>query len=203
MGERTRLRPPVAPDAGVTLAEIMVSMGVMSVVMAVVTTAIIQMYQASNRTDLLSGAMAQLQIAYQELDRSVRYATAISDPSTTVSPAGDWYVEWTTTLAGAETCNQLRVDAASGTLQRRSQPDGGVLTAWSVMASFLIGTTQPFTLQPASTSGYPHQRLTVDLTVRPTADTTQPARRSAFSYTSLNTTLTTVSTGVCSAMGRP
>ena len=194
---------PVPSDAGVTLAEVLVSMGVMSVVMSVVTTALIGMYRAGNRADVLSGAMSQLQIAYQELDRSVRYATAVGDPSAAVSATGDWYVEWATVAAGAQTCNQLRLDVASGTLQRRSQPDGGGLTGWSVMASFLTATTPPFTLQPASTSGYPHQRLTVDLTVRPAADPAQPSRRSAFSFTSLNTTLTTVSAGVCSGMSRP
>jgi Tfp pilus assembly protein PilE len=184
-----------------TLAEVMVSMAVTSVVMALATAGIVQMYRTSSRTDVLSGEMTQLQTAFQLLDRSVRYATAISQPNTTASSAGDWYVEWTSAAGTTTACTQLRLDAASKQLQRRSETSGGQPGAWIPVASLLTGT-QPFTLQPASTSGYPHQRLTVDVTVRPSATSTV-TRRSQFSFTALNTTLTTVATGVCSDMSRP
>lgn len=178
-----------------TLAELMVSMAVTSVVMVVATAGIVQMYRASYRSDLLSTEMTQLQTAFQLLDRSVRYATAISQPNTTASTAGDWYVEWTSIAGTSTLCSQLRLDPAAGLLQRRSEPAGGTPGGWVAVASLLTGS-QPFTLQPASTSGYPHQRLTVDVTVK-------PGRRSTFSFTALNTSLTTVSTGVCSDMSRP
>jgi type II secretory pathway component PulJ len=184
-----------------TLAEVLVAMAVTSVVMAVATGGIVQMYRASSRTDVLSTEMTQLQTAFQLLDRSVRYATAISQPNPAASAGGDWYVEWTSSADGITTvCNQLRLDPASGLLQRRSEPAGGQLTDWTTVASSL-GGTQPFTLQPASTSGYPHQRLTVDVTVRPIGSG-QLARRSVFSFTALNTSLATVSTGVCTDMAR-
>lgn len=185
-----------------TLAEIMVTMAVTSVVMVVATAGIVQMYRASTRADTLSDQMVQLQTSFQQLDRSVRYATAISDPSTTASAAGDWYVEWSSVSGSTTMCNQLRLDGPSGTLQRRSQPSGGQLSGWSAVASSLVAAS-PFTLQPASTSGYPHQRLTIDVTVRPQGSSTQPARRSTFSFTALNTTLNTLSSGVCTTMDRP
>jgi hypothetical protein len=151
---------------------------------------------------VLSTEMTQLQTAFQLLDRSVRYATAISQPNSTASAAGDWYVEWTSAAGTATMCTQLRLDASARLLQRRSEPAGGAPGAWATVASSLTGT-QPFTLQAASTSSYPHQRLTVDVTVRPSAGSAQLARRSTFSFTALNTSLTTVSTGVCADMSRP
>jgi type II secretory pathway component PulJ len=185
-----------------TLAEIMVAMAVTSVVMIVATAGIVQMYRAGNRADVLSSEMTQLQTTYQQLDRSVRYATAITEPNSTPSASGNWYVEWTSVAGTTTGCSQLRLDASSGLLQRRSAPDGGQPGAWATIASFLTGT-RPFTLQPASTSGYPHQRLTVDVTVQPAAGSSQPARRSVFSFTALNTSLTTVNSGVCTNLDRP
>jgi type II secretory pathway component PulJ len=185
-----------------TLAELMVAMAVTSVVMLVATAGMVQMYRAGNRTDVLSGEMTQLQTAFQALDRSVRYATAISQPNTSPSAGGDWYVEWSSLDGTTTACSQLRLDPSAGLLQRRSEPAAGQLGAWATVASFLAGT-QPFTLEPASTSGYPHQRLTVDVTVRPATGSSSSARRSIFSFTALNTTLATVSTGVCSDMSRP
>jgi len=185
-----------------TLAEVLVAMAVTSVVMALATGGIVQMYRASNRTDTLSLEMVQLQTAFQLLDRSVRYATAISQPNTTASAGGNWYVEWTSADGSSTDCNQLRLNPSAGLLQRRSEPSGGQPGAWATVASLLTGN-QPFTLQPASTSAYPHQRLTVDVTVRPPGGSTQLARRSTFAFTALNTNLTTVSTGVCSDMSRP
>jgi len=170
--------------------------------MVVATAGIVGMYRTSNRADVLSNEMVQLQTAFQLLDRSVRYATAISQPSASASPLGDWYVEWSSTAGTTATCSQLRLDPSSGLLQRRSAAAGGAPGGWNTVASFLTAT-QPFTLQPASTSGYPHQRLTVDVTVRPPAGSSQLARRSTFSFTALNTSLTTVSTGVCTQLDRP
>lgn len=185
-----------------TLAELMVAMAVTSVVMVLATAGIVGMYRTTNRADVLSSEMTQLQTAFQLLDRSVRYATAISQPNATATSAGDWYVEWSSDAGTTTVCSQLRLDAASGLLQRRSEQTAGQPTGWTTVASFLVPAA-PFTLQSASTSGYPHQRLTVDVTVRPSAGSSQLARRSQFSFTALNTSLATASAGVCSDMGRP
>lgn len=196
------LRTGACRDAGLTLAEVLVAMGVMSVVMALVTTALVQMYRSSNRADSLLTNMTQLQTAFLELDRSLRYATAISQPNTTATTAGDWYVEWSSGTGTAATCSQLRLDGPSGLLQRRTEPSGGPVSAWGVVASLLVAS-QPFTLQAASTSSYPHQRLTIDVSVRSAPGSLQPARRSTFAFTALNTSMTTVSSGVCTDMSRP
>lgn len=200
MGHPSRSGTP--RDAGTTLAEVMVSMAVTSVVMALVTSGIVQTYRSSVRTEALSSEMTQLQTAFQQLDRSVRYATAISEPNATATPAGGWYVEWTSVTGTVTSCSQLRLDEPSGLLQRRSMPAGGQVSDWVTVASFLEGS-RPFTLHPASSSSYPHQRLTVDVTVRGEATSSQPARKSLFSFAALNTSLATASSGVCADMGRP
>jgi type II secretory pathway component PulJ len=184
-----------------TLAEVMVAMGVMSVVMALVTAGMVQMYRMSTRADVSSVDMAQLQTAFQQLDRTVRYASAISEPNDTATAAGGWYVEWSAITAGATLCTQMRLDGPTGRLQRRSNAAGGQISSWATVASFLVGT-RPFTLEPASSSGYPHQRLTVTVLVESATNASQPARSSTFSFTALNTSLATVSGGVCADMGR-
>jgi prepilin-type N-terminal cleavage/methylation domain-containing protein len=189
-------------DAGLTLAEVLVAMGVMSVVMAMATTAILQMYRTSNRADVLWGNMTQLQTAFLQLDRSVRYATAISQPNTTATVGGDWYVEWSSVSGTTTMCSQLRLDGPSGLLQRRSELAGGQVSGWGTVASSLVASP-PFLLQAASTSSYPHQRLTIDVSVRSAAGSSQPARRSTFGFTALNTSMMTVSSGVCTDMSRP
>jgi prepilin-type N-terminal cleavage/methylation domain-containing protein len=189
-------------DTGFTLAEVMVAMAVTSVVMALATTGMVQMYGFSDRSDVLSSNMMQLQIAFQQLDRSVRYATAISQPNATATTSGDWYVEWSSVTGTTTLCSQLRLEGSSGLLQRRSQAAGGQVSGWGTVASFLTWA-QPFTLQAASTSGYPHQRLTVDVTVQSAVNSSQPGRRSTISFTALNTSLTTLSSGVCTGLSRP
>lgn len=192
-----RVRPD-RRDAGTTLVEVMVTLGIMSVAMAVATAGILQMYRSSYWSEASSIDMSQLQTAFERLDRTVRYASAISEPNPAATAGGGWYVEWSITTAGVTTCTQLRLDGPSGRLQSRSMPSGGQIGGWSTIASSL-GGTQPFALEPASASGYPHQRLTVTLTVGSTGHT----RPSLFTFTALNSSLATDSSDVCTGMDRP
>ena len=202
LARRRLIRAGDRVDAGFTLAEITVSMAVTAVVMAMATSGMVQMYRFGARSDILSTNMTQLDIAFQQLDRSVRYATAISQPNTTATASGGWYVEWSSVTSATTACSQLRLDGA-GHLQRRSEAAGGQISGWATAASFLT-STQPFSLQPASTSGYPHERLTVDVTVQSAVNSSQQAaRRSTFSFTALNTSMMTSSSGVCTDMDRP
>ncbi len=189
-------------DAGTTLTEVAVTLGVMSVVMAMVTAGIVQMFRSSTLGEALSVDMTQLQTAFQNLDRAVRYASAISEPNPVVTADGGWYVEWSTVTGGTVLCSQIRLDGRSGRLQRRFQPAHGQVSDWTTVASSLAAG-RPFILEPASASGYPHQRLTVSLTVHSASDGSQSGRRSLFTFTALNTSLATTSSGVCAQMGRP
>lgn len=200
-GMRARARRGVRSDDGATLAELLVNLGIMSVVMSLATGALVQMYRSSNRGESLSIEITQLQTAFQLLDRSVRYATGITEPNVTATPGGGWYVEWASGPAG-ERCTQMRLEQPSGRLQRREKLQSDAHPGdWTTMASSLVGN-KPFALEPATTSGYPHQRLTISLLVRAPGEDVQNGRRSVFTFTALNTSLTTVSTGLCPGMDR-
>ena len=67
-------------------------MGIMSVVMVIFTTAILQVYRSVNAsTESLSTAQSQLQIAFQRFDRELRYASWIAEPG---KVGTTWYVEY-------------------------------------------------------------------------------------------------------------
>jgi prepilin-type N-terminal cleavage/methylation domain-containing protein len=94
-------------DDGVTLIEVMVSMGVMSVVMVVFTGAILQAFRTTAKTETISYAQSQLQIAFQRVDKEVRYASWIAVPAK-VGTA--WYVEYAN--FDGTSCGQLRFETA-------------------------------------------------------------------------------------------
>ncbi|GGS74931.1 hypothetical protein GCM10010156_37180 [Planobispora rosea] len=108
-------------DAGVSLIEVLVTMGIMSVLMAIFTAGIVQVYRVVGSTESLATAQEQMHVAFQRLDREIRYASWIGEPGTD----GDyWYVEFAyaelpdkdaTTLT--KKCGQLRLDLGRGVLQ--------------------------------------------------------------------------------------
>ncbi|MEV6634015.1 prepilin-type N-terminal cleavage/methylation domain-containing protein [Actinoplanes sp. NPDC051470] len=202
-------------DSGFSLAEVMVSMSVMSVVMVVFTSAILQAYKTSAKSESISIVQAQLQNAFQRIDREIRYASWISQPGQ-VGTA--WYVEY----AGYDgsSCGQLRLET-SGTAEGPNNA-GGVLqwltwpkaappaagAAGQTIASNVVApdSAGPFERQAAGTATGTgataftpdYQRLRVRLSARrgdsvAAVDTT---------FTALNTSRDTPATNDCSK-GRP
>jgi prepilin-type N-terminal cleavage/methylation domain-containing protein len=218
---RSAGRPPTSNDAGFSLIEVMVTMGVMSVLMVIFTTAILQVYRTSSATQSLSTAQSQLQIAFQRFDRELRYASWIGVPGKVGTV---WYVEYAD--ADAVRCGQLRLEAspagdadadAHGVLQliqwNRGTPPA-VAAQGQTLASMLItdGADPPFELQLAGSAPYANpsadavgagfatefQRLRIRLTTRVGDHTTQVDT----TFTALNTTRNTPATNGCSE-GRP
>jgi hypothetical protein len=107
-----------------------VTMGVMSIVGAIFTAAILQVYQTTVKTESISIAQSELQRAFQRFDKELRYASWIAEPGL-VGTA--WYVEF----AGADEtkCRQLRLETSPP--ERDNETDGyGVLQ----MISWTRGT---------------------------------------------------------------
>jgi type II secretory pathway pseudopilin PulG len=109
--------PPRPDDAGASLVELLVTMGVMSVVMMIFSGSILQVYRSATRTETQSDTQNELSRAFQRFDRELRYASWIAEPGT-VGPASvnsTWYVEF----AGADPtqCHQLRLVPGSGSAQ--------------------------------------------------------------------------------------
>ena len=75
----------VHDDSGTSLAELIVGMAVMLVAMVMFTFAILTMNKASANTQNLSASSARVNNAFLQLDKTVRYASSISTPNTTLS----------------------------------------------------------------------------------------------------------------------
>lgn len=117
----SRRRP--AGDAGVSMVEVLVTMAIMTTVGAVFTGAILQAYGAANKVETRAQAQAQVRLAFQRLDREIRYAYGISAPSTAQEAAADsgtWYVEFlrVDSQTGVPECRQLQLKNGKLSLRR-------------------------------------------------------------------------------------
>jgi prepilin-type N-terminal cleavage/methylation domain-containing protein len=203
-------------DDGFSLVEVLVSLGVMSVVMVVFTTAILQVYRTSAKTESISIVQGQLQTAFQRFDRELRYASWIAQPGQ-VGTA--WYVEW----AGYDgnTCGQLRLETAStangnnanGIMQwlswSRTATPPAPGTAGRTVASNLVApdSTGPFERQLAGavTGTGDGADFTPDfqrLRVHVSAQRGDSIAQVDTTFTALNTSRDTPATNDCSK-GRP
>lgn len=215
----TRNDRPARDDAGFSLAEVLVTMGLMTVVMLLFTGAILQVYRTTRATEALTEAQGQLANAFQRFDRELRYASWIAEEGQ-VGTA--WYVEF----AGADPtqCHQLRLETGggSGLLQllgwtRGSPPAPG--TPGQTIASQIVTTgvpayfdrQQPNEAPYASPSPTPtagavgadyvtdFQRLRIRLTTRSSAGTAMIDT----TFTALNSSRETSATTNGCSEGRP
>jgi type II secretory pathway pseudopilin PulG len=149
-----------------TLNELLITMAILSVLTSLATAALVQVYHAINRTDSVSSAQTQINMAFVRLDREVRYARGISDPAQVGS---DWYVEYLLGITGVDTCVELRVLTSGSQLQRREWVKGAsplVPSAWTTLADGITATT-PFTVADPNTNtltGNRFQQMTVAVT---------------------------------------
>lgn len=182
-------------DAGVTLIEIVVSMSIMSIFLAILTGGMVQLFRSSNAVMTTSAAHAQLNTAFMRLDKQIRYAAGISTPGTA---GGDQYVEYVSTNTGTAICTELRLDVAGRQLQQRTWTEGAsplAPTGWIPLASDVTGSA-PFTFSAADAT-FNFQRLELKLVDTPAGLTT--GRQLDVTFTAVNTSLSTVSATRCTA----
>jgi prepilin-type N-terminal cleavage/methylation domain-containing protein len=218
----TRRRPAARDrdDAGFSMVEILVTMGVMSVVMVVFTAAILQAYRTSAKAESISIVQSQLQTAFQRFDRQLRYASWIAQPGQ-VGTA--WYVEW----AGYDgsQCHQLRLETAPASGQDSPDDGHGVLQmlTWPLATPPAAGTpgqtiagnlvtpdsSGPFERQVAGVTAGAGPSAGSDFTpdfqrlrVRVTAQRGDSTAHVDTTFTALNTSRNTPATNECSK-GRP
>lgn len=142
-------------------------MGLMSIFMGIFTVAVVGMFSSSNKTQAVENSSAQLNTAFDRLDKQVRYATAIDQPVGPPKTNAYWSVAFATTDPTPTTspapasCTQLRVYTIGTVTQQRLvertwtvNPDGSVLTGslsgWSQLAAGAAAGSgdQPFTTWP-------------------------------------------------------
>jgi prepilin-type N-terminal cleavage/methylation domain-containing protein len=195
-------------DDGVTMIEVTVSMVVMSVLMAMFTTTVVQVFRAANKTEAVATAQSQISIAFQRLDREIRYAEGVSEPTT----SAPWYVEYVTAplptpsaTTPPSVCNQLWLDTATGQLKYRSWDKGGSYPriAGVPLASGITTTEdnagndiEPFILHGPD-QVYNVQRLQVQLTATSGQGASGSEQNINVTFTAMNTTMTTSSATVC------
>ncbi len=184
-------------DDGFSLTELMVAMGIASVVGIVFTTGILQIYRTATTAEGDSVTQQQLGQALVRLDQSLRYAYSIG----TVHTESDGpYIEYltraqdTATSGFIQRCVQLRLtgtdplDLALQTRYWNKTAAAAQPSAWLPLATQLttLNGAAPFIrTQPTATVN--HQLLTVQLGAR-SADT---VKSSALTFTALNTYLST------------
>ncbi|WP_327008900.1 hypothetical protein OHA72_17560 [Dactylosporangium sp. NBC_01737] len=184
-------------DDGVTLAEMAVTTSIMSAVMAIFTTGVIQLFQAGNNNELVAMTESQLNTAFLRLDRNLRYAAGIGP----VHPVGgpDRLVEYvnTDTANGEPECAQLELNAARQVLRRQVWPQTTKPTGkWAVLASNVNVAKSSFELlAPLSDTGF--QRLKITLVVASNPGRGHAESKTEITFTALNSTRATDSSKVC------
>lgn len=207
-------------ESGFTLVELLVSMMLFAVVLAMVTSGMIVMQKglrkAQGQTDNLDASRAVIEL----LDRQVRYANTITQPGAGTS--GDTYVEWRTGDTGQpQTCTQWRFDPTAQTLSYRSwaaTSPPGTPTAWATKATNVVQsgsaplfttTALPVGQAQAAANNSIHASLTVVFAIRHGVNPSTTSK-SQVTLTAINTKNAVPSTGgletaqaVCNLVGRP
>jgi prepilin-type N-terminal cleavage/methylation domain-containing protein len=196
-------------DDGVSMMEITVSLAIMSILMTMVTTAVLQVYTATNRTESITTSQAQLNNLFLRLDKEIRYAAGVSrEKEVTV---GTWWVEYLVAVNGVPTCTQLRLTTTTTTLEKRTwvkDQTPFAPTAWRPLATNVTAPAgqQPFTFLSADPSGVGvspsnFDRLQISLVARALGNPTVTDAGTTITFTALNTTPAT-STGTMCTEGR-
>jgi type II secretory pathway pseudopilin PulG len=204
-------------DAGDSLIEMMIVMVIFTLILAIITTAIISMMRQVDKQSGLADNLGNARKAIELLDGQVRFANAITTPGTVAS--GDTYVEFRTIQNDqTQLCTQWRYHVLTKALQYRTWkpaaspvvPTGFVTTALSVSpvsgvsmfsASPPPGTTLP---SPSADPNIPaqHQSLYIDFVT--TDGSLSQSSMSQVGITAINSTLgATTNNTVCQEAGRP
>jgi type II secretory pathway pseudopilin PulG len=180
------------------MVEVIVAMVIMSIAGGIFVSAVVTLSRTTNFAQAVTSSSTNNNQAYQSLDKTVRYASAISEPG--LGPVTrDWYVELQDTTGGTEMCTQLRLDIATQQLQQRTWSASNIatLTTFKPIASGITNgaaaagpDTQPFYLKkPTDTdtaTSSQHQALTIRLESTSGQANGRVKSKSNFTLTALN-----------------
>jgi hypothetical protein len=195
-----------------SLIELVIGMALMVIFLTMFTGAVVMMNRSHTKAESVNATASQLQEAFLTLDKTVRYAAAISAPGTGTT-TGDWYVELRTTNTGREMCSQVRVDVSTQQLQRRTwQVSGSAasnLSAWRQVAATIVNggaaagsADQPFALKPL-TASVNYQQLAINLVSSYGSAGSVTTSRSSSTFTAVNSTAPPPAAPICQEVGRP
>lgn len=188
-------------DEGTTLVELIVSMSLLTVVLAGAAAFAIGTQATITRTQVSARTQAELRAVADVLSRQLPAASAVSDPGTS---GGSWFVEYRVdaTATGAAVCYQWKLDGTARTLAERSwDPATAVPTPWLTHARDVtndVATDPPFAVTPAAdTSSF--ARVDTSLTIRHTGG---PRLRSMETFTLRNLPYGQTSSTSCNQVAR-
>lgn len=196
-------------DDGVTLVEMVVSLFIMSIVMVLVTGAINLAYSTGETVDAATQTQSQVSVAYDRLDKVVRWADSFGTGTIGTAPNQDFYLEALSSYTGQPVCTQWRIHTTANTttnvFQVRSWPytvSAPAPTAWTTLATAVTAPTSPtvpFLVVPA-TANVVHQRVTVTVAAGSGSNSTKSSSSFVMSFTAVNTSVETAqSTSSCAA----
>lgn len=208
-------------DAGMTLTELIVSMGIFSVIVVIFMAGVVTMTKDTARAQVVGDSGDVALKIFQRLDKEVRYSSAINAGGAGSTP-NTYYVEYLITAVDAGTqprCVQWRYSSATRTLARRTWPNvaSPTATAWLTMAKNMrndlsVPAQRPFVFMPADTT-HLNQRLAVHLDLGKGAAGSNGGAALDSVFVARNTSTATQSnpltpagtnvTPVCNHLGRP
>ncbi len=200
-------------DGGMTLIELLVSMGLFTILLGIFMSGVAAMTDLTVRSRSATESSDEVRRAYQRLDKQIRYAAAVNRPGVV---GQDEYIEFQTTAVDVGTdvmCSQWKLDASADTLAFRTWPDvdGATASSWTVVASRVVNvsTTDPVFTYLAIDEDHTKQRVEVFINVESNQGDGAELRST---FVALNSTPTTVTdeatTGgaskypVCQQVGR-
>ncbi|MCX7523187.1 prepilin-type N-terminal cleavage/methylation domain-containing protein [Microbacterium sp. STN6] len=157
-------------EAGYTLIELVVSMGIFSLFIALILGTTVTIAQNASRTSLIAQSSNATLAVFGSLDRQARYADSVNPAG--VGPSGARYIEFRTpgnsSASGVTTCTQWRFIPGTGHIESRQWNDlpGSTASPWSTKMTGVIddgGTNYPFSLIPASLTGSAMQQLSISI----------------------------------------
>lgn len=203
----TRLRPAIPArlrrEDGITLAEVVIAMAIMSVVMLVFTSTLAGMQRAIVEQDVRSQLGDEARIVLQSIDRQVRSGNLLYDPSAEagtvdpfgVSASGYLFRVYTQAQFGGDEdtrCAAWFVDDERRLLYRHWPPlDEAAATDWQVIATGIVNrdeAEEPFVVDATGRTLTVDFRVNPDLEQQPEATQTFTAaltgRNTSFGYPS-------------------
>lgn len=134
-----------------TLTELIVSMGIFSILMAVITAAVVSWTGTAVRNTRVADQTTESRRMFTSFDRSVLSASAVNRP---VKVGTNWYVEVLDETVTPKVCRQWVFRGGAGELASREWKTGvpsPAPTAWRVLGWNLSPSGgKPFTMHPAS-----------------------------------------------------
>lgn len=164
------MRKRLQSERGTTLVEILISMTIFSLALAMVYSVLITVQKQTKDQTSRADSVGNARLALAQIDRQVRSGNVLYNPATEVLPLS---MRVYTQANGAQRCVQWQV--YGGKLRSRSwsptwQTDGQV-SGWEIVAHDVVNTsaTPPFALQGGSTA-YGSRLIDIALLVKsPTA----------------------------------